>query len=162
MVFQKRSFCMKFKNILAMAIASLGLASISANADIIIKSTQGVAQDSCSNVAGVWTGKGTVSYGKLKCGYSGNAVVTASADPTQFIMNVSLDKTSGACPSHEEFVLPAVCKDGAIVIQNEDANLNGTLSNDGNTADLTGTVNIPIGGSVVTANVDSMHLDKKQ
>jgi hypothetical protein len=152
---------MTFKNTIMIAAAHLVLISSAANADIIVPYPQSGQQDYCSTTPGHWAGSGEVSKGSLKCYYTGDAVVSATADSTQFIMDISMQKSSGSklCPEKESFTLPATCINNTIIIKNEDADLTGTLSNNGNNADFyNGTIIIPELGPL---NVDYMHLHKQ-
>jgi len=152
---------MKFKNKIMITIAGFSLMSSVANADIIFQHTPGAGQDYCSTTPGKWHGSGSASDGAIKCTYTGDVIVSATSNPTQFMMDVSMKKSSGsrACLANVNFTLPADCINNAITVKNEYADLNGILSNNGKTADFTGMIIIPDVGSF---NVDYMHLDKQQ
>lgn len=154
---------MQLKGFLISAIASLSIFSTVANANIIIFSPSFKGEDVCAQVTGPWVGDGTVTARvlgvKIKCEYSGNALISATADPHQFSADIDLHLISGVCPASESFIMPGTCDSstGAINIKNDEANLTGTLTNGGTEAHLTGTVKIP---GIGTATVERMDLHK--
>jgi hypothetical protein len=154
---------MQFKTVIFSAIASLAIFSSSANANIVIFSPTFTGEDICSKVNGAWVGEGTVTAKvlgvKIKCEYNGNAFITGTADPHTFSADINLHLTNGICPPSESFIMPGSCNPatGAINIQSDEANLSGTLSNNGTEAHLTGTVKIP---GIGNATVEKMDLHK--
>lgn len=154
---------MQLKGFLISAIASLSIFSTVANANILIFSPSFQGGDICSEINGPWVGEGTVTARvlgvKVRCEYNGNALISASVDPHSFSADIDLHLISGVCPSSESFIMPGTCdgSTGAINIQNDDANLTGTLTNNGTEAHLTGTVKIP---GIGTATVEKLDLRK--
>ncbi|HEX2548972.1 MAG TPA: hypothetical protein VHM20_04025 [Gammaproteobacteria bacterium] len=153
---------MQLKKILVSAIISLSIFSAVANANIRVFSDSHT-ENLCANVEGKWIGSGTVTARvmgmKVSCDYAGQSFITGSEN---FSANIDLQLSSGICPSSENFILPGTCDSatGAITLQSDDANLTGTLSNNGTQANFTGTVNIPIMGKTVVATVERMELHK--
>ena len=140
-------------------IAGLGISLLAtaAHANIVVFAG---GEDICSDIYGKWKGKGTVvadiKIGKIKCDYSGKANITDKNDGT-FNMNIELKKETGVCPD-KTLDLPGACKNGAIQIKTDSANLHGTT--DGKTAKVEGTVTLIVAGIPITAEVQNMSLQK--
>ena len=142
----------------------IGLAIISSTAlaDIQVDLQRGITHtDPCSQIAGNWQGNGDISYGYfVQCHYSGTAVVTSSSS-SAFTFKAKLKKNSGmVCPAEEDIVLPGTCRNGVLNLQTTQANLKGAFGSGGKSADLTGTVTVPMDGEMVVVNVDRMHMAK--
>lgn len=153
---------MQLKRVLISVIASLSVLSTTANANVSIFSSSNV-QNLCSNIQGQWVGNGTVTARvmgvKVRCDYSGDTYITGAEN---FSADINLRLSSGVCPASESFIMPGTCNPstGAIALESDDANLVGTMSNDGTQVNFTGTVNIPIGGSTVVGTVERMEMHK--
>ena len=134
-------------------IAILGFISMSfinlAYADIIVDSLRPFSnEDLCKQIAGHWTGDGKVSAG-LTCYYKGEGDIT-SPIPGQFDMHLKLKKQSGASCPDEDLTFHGLCENNQIKIQNEKANLHGSLSEAGKAAHVEGKVKY----SIFNLNVD--------
>jgi hypothetical protein len=154
---------MKIKSVFA--LLSLALLANTAYANIIAQSLSLSSHDVCTKIEGLWTGNGTIKANigliPVTCRYSGSGNLSAGAAPNTFIMNILLHVESGMCPDNVRFILPGNCHDGIVDLKTDRANLTGTIDPDGNSADISGTVSIPIMGRDVTANVENMHLQKQ-
>lgn len=161
-------FTMQFKNLLKSITLSVIVFSSAANANIMFHSTSLKNEDMCANVTGLWLGTATVTakvMGKsVTCDYSGKAMITATSDPSVFSADINLKNVSGPCDAagDQSMTLPGTCDaaTGVIALQSDEADLTGSLSSDGNSATLSGTVSIPIFGRTVKANVTEMNLHK--
>ncbi len=140
--------------------AGLFLLATEAEANITMQTSSPTA---CEHIAGHWVGTGTVSaviIVKINCKYHGEGEISMIDDHT-FNMSMALSKESGICPDHESFQLRGTCQNGSITLKTEDADLVGSLNEQGTAADAHGTVVVRIGDKKVNANVDSMHLEKR-
>jgi len=153
---------MQLKRVLVSVIASLSLFSATANANVKIFSSSS-SQNLCTDIQGQWIGNGTVTARfmgvKIRCDYAGDTYITGAED---FSADIHLHLTSGICPAAEDFIMPGICNGntGMISLESDEANLSGTLSNDGKQVNFTGTVNIPMGGTTVVGTVERMELHK--
>lgn len=150
---------MKFKKTMMITVASLACISSVANANIILKGAAG-DKDYCSTIPGNWSGTGTIKSSNLTCNYTGTGVVRATANPSQFTMDVSMQKSSGSklCPPDANLQnLSATCVNNTITMSEMGVDLTGQLTNNGNTASINGTVDVPAIGTVSA----DIHLTKQ-
>lgn len=157
---------MVLKKVVLGVMLNLALFS-SAFADIQVQPSATLSgADVCASVPGPWTGSGTVTAKVLgvtvRCDYKGNATVYETSTSGAFTAEVIMNIVSGVCPATQSLTLPGTCNSstGAIALQSPDADLRGTMAPDGQSATLTGTVNIPIMGKTVKANVERLDLYK--
>jgi hypothetical protein len=150
---------MKFKNTACIALANFILISSVAHADIILHQSSG-EQDYCSTIPGNWNGTGTIKSNSLTCNYSGSGTIRATANPTQFLMDVSMQRTSGSklCPATESMQNIATnCANNVITISDMGVDLTGQLTDSGKNATVDGTMEVP-GIGTVSADI---HLSKQ-
>lgn len=125
-------------------------------------------QNVCDSAVGHWEGTGVVSTKilnqKIICKYKGVAQIEPTDTQYTYRFDVGMTIISGICPKSEKEVLLGQCDPhtGNVVLKSSDADLSGSLSPDGKSATLHGTVNIPIQGRILSANVDEMDLHKKE
>ena len=149
---------MKLKKVVLATLLNLAVFSTTANANIFIHPTFTGVGDACAIVAGNWTGTGTATAG-VRCRYKGKAVVTNIENNRVFDLATDLTKISGIlCPQEEHIEFVGTCVNGVLTVDSNGANLTGTT--DGKKAHLSGTVEIPIQGVPVKAQV-SMDLTKQ-
>ncbi len=140
--------------------AQLMLLSSLAQANILIK----LPNDGlCDKIPGAWSGNGAVSYGLIKCTYTGSATVTGTSS---FNMHVILTRTSGICPATEDIQLAGTCGNGVLVVNSSDVNLTADVKEDATGLSAVvrpgGTISFDISPfGRITADVDSMTLKKK-
>lgn len=151
---------MKLKNIIKTTMIALATTVMmqSAFANISFMSANG--SDICENLAGNWTGEGTVSASVVTCHYSGTAVVSPTNDPRAYTITMDFYRDSGICPDHEVMEIPGTCDNKQLIIQTDDAGLQGAVSEGGTDAQMTGYVYFNAMGSRIKANVDEMSLHK--
>lgn len=145
--------------------ATFLLAANLAWADAVITlPTQGFV-DPCQSAQGAWSGRGRVTTEimgmPIDCVYHGEAQVPYIAESGELSMDIQMTKESGFCPEGKSFSVHGTCRNGKLHLEVEDANINGTVSADGRSADLSGTVGVDVLGQYVIANIESMHLRKK-
>jgi len=150
-------------------IIGLGLTSIATTvrADIILMNPLAGKSSVCEQVTGHWTGTGkaVTAGGLLTCYYDGKADITSDKVDEFSLKNLELNlkkkDSSSLCPSHEVLELSGECHNGKIIIHTAAAKLDGEFINDGNTANMNGTVTftVPFIGKVTPDVV--MTLNKK-
>jgi hypothetical protein len=148
---------MNYKKIIL--LGSILFANI-AHANIVINLPASANGDGCGNIAGVWTGSGTVKAGIIECKYHGTASVT-SVNTNSFNMLVNLQKDSGICPDNEQLQMPGSCTGGVLKLDTDKAHLHGSINDASTVVDLSGKVTFDVFGSPVTADINNMHMQKK-
>lgn len=166
-----------YKQILSAAVGIFVLSGL-AQADIRVTShnhSLKAGGDPCGQFDGTWNGEGYISAslpwylgGDLSCHYnqgsSGGVTVTDGSSSGSYNVHVDITKAAGSdmrCPGSETIDLPATCSNGTINVASDKAQLNGTMSSDSHSADLTGVLHFSVVGNDIAANVDKMHLEKR-
>src|SRR3990167_4676606 len=135
-------------------------------ANVVVFSAIPSLTDSCQYVIGPWEGTGLVSGSFIgipfTCRYHSEGQISGAVDSEQVSTEIHLQKEAGMfCPEHETVSLSGTCHQGVITLQAKDADLHGTLSEDGQSAEMAGTVGIDAMGQHIVTNVHDMHLHKK-
>lgn len=154
---------------LVAALSYVALASsVQANIQVSSSPTSKANQTSCDRFEGHWNGDGRISgeiiYSKFKCHYKGTVdVFRQGTNSEQYTIKTNLNliysDSDLICIPHGETTLPAHCVGGVINVKSDVVALNGNLNAD-ETADLSGTIKINVGGSTITSNVDRIHLNR--
>lgn len=149
------------KKLTVLTTMSLAIGVMSARAEMIIHSFGGA--DMCNQIEGQWSGQGKVTAlgGIVQCEYSGTVQVTRIPASSLYNTHISLHTSDQLCPSTEELDLQASCENNIFKLHADKINLSGNVSSDGRTVNIGGTVEIPVMGTIVTAEVSDMHLDKQ-
>lgn len=156
---------MNLKKLILCATVGCAMVAGVANADIRLSypldlKTTG---DVCNHFTGRWNGDGDISadvlFSTMHCHYTGTVDVNPAGNAYNVHVNVS-SHSDWPCPNNETLDLSATCKNGAIVVNSDKANLNGHIAPSGNAADLTGTIKFSVGSSDINADVDRLHLQR--
>jgi len=150
---------MKLKGSLLVAALNLALISPLSHADIRVAASSLANGDICNEIAGSWSGKGTVDVVLFKCDYRGNGTITVPSEG-KLNFDVILDRTGGpdVCPKGQHLVLTGDCLNGQIKFKTTDADLEGHVSADGRSAnDIHGKIYVT--DAHIPANV-KMNLQK--
>ena len=147
-----------------LCVSLLLLANVSWADIVITLPTHGVG-DPCKTIQGSWSGRGKVRADvigmPIECTYHGEGYVPYITDSGEVSMDITLTKESGFCPDGENFATHGTCRDGRLILNVEDGSLQGHLSADGRSANVSGYIGVDVLGQHVIATVEDMRLQKK-
>lgn len=134
-------------------------------ADITVTGTKGMTS-TCQDLVGRWLGSGDLSatiITPITCHYRGTANMYDLKSNGAFRVELSLHKESGSdlCSANEFLALGGMCTNNAITLKQPNAELQGSLSEEGRSMSLAGKIKLNIFGNPVYADIKNVNLKKQ-